>query len=164
MDPSVSGPSLTRPRGGCRPRRAGVRGFTLIELMVVMALVAIAAGVMSLAVRDPSATQLEHEAARLSALLESARTEARGSGLAVYWEPRGSESSGQDFRFLGLPSDSTLPVRWLQPGVSASVIGSRAIVLGPEAVIGAQRITLALDDRRLTLATDGIGPFIVSEQ
>ena len=139
-------------------------GFTLIELMVVVALIAIAAGVMSLALRDPAATQLEHEAARLSALLESARTEARGSGLAVYWEPRGAEGSGHDFRFLGLPSTSDLPHRWLQQGVSAAVVGSRVVVLGPEAVIGPQRITLGLDDRRLTLATDGIGPFIVSDQ
>ena len=37
------------------------RGFTLIELMVVVAIIAIAAAVSSLALRDPSATRLEHE-------------------------------------------------------------------------------------------------------
>ena len=54
------------------------RGFTLIELMIVVALIAIAAGVVSLALRDPASTRLETEAARLSALLESARAESRG--------------------------------------------------------------------------------------
>ena len=40
--------------------------------------------------------------------------------------------------------------------------GARAVVtLGPEALIGPQRILLSLDDRRLVLATDGLGPFTV---
>ena len=41
------------------------------------------------------------------------------------------------------------------------MIGARAVVLGPEPLIGAQRIVLRLDDQRLTLATDGLGPFVV---
>src|SRR5215212_5523953 len=49
------------------------RGFTLIELMVVVAVIAIATAVASLALRDPAASKLEHEAARLASLLESAR-------------------------------------------------------------------------------------------
>jgi general secretion pathway protein H len=36
------------------------------------------------------------------------------------------------------------------------------VVLGPEPLIGAQRITLSLEDRRVTLATDGIGPFTLT--
>ena len=39
------------------------RGFTLIELMIVVALIAIASAVVSLALRDPAATRLEREAA-----------------------------------------------------------------------------------------------------
>ena len=60
-------------------------GFTLIELLIVVALIAIASAVASLALRDPASTQLEQEAARLSALLEAARAEARASGLPVRW-------------------------------------------------------------------------------
>jgi general secretion pathway protein H len=136
-------------------------GFTLIELMVVVFIIAVAAAVTSLALRDPSATRLEHEAARLSALLESARAEARASGLAVRWEPRGAGNEDLDFRFVGLPPSDNLPQRWLSAGVSADVVGARAIVLGPEPLIGAQRIVLSLEDRRLVLATDGLGPFAV---
>lgn len=136
------------------------RGFTLIELLVVLALVAVASGLVSLTIRDPNATALEHEAARLAALLESARAEARASGLLVRWEPHASPGSNE-FRFLGLPVSSDMPKNWLAPGVSAEVVGAGAAVLGPEPLIGAQRIVLHLEDRHLTLVTDGLGPFEV---
>jgi general secretion pathway protein H len=42
------------------------------------------------------------------------------------------------------------------------VIGARAVRLGPEPLIGAQRIVLNLGDQRLVLATDGLGPFAVA--
>jgi general secretion pathway protein H len=74
------------------------RGFTLVELLVVIMLIAIASGLASLALRDPTANQLDQEGARLAALLESARAEARASGLAVRWEPL---QLGAGFRFVG---------------------------------------------------------------
>ncbi len=144
-------------------------GFTLIELMVVVAIIALASAVVSLALRDPSDTQLDKEGARLAALFESARAEARASGLAVHWLPRpltterpAASDPPADFTFVGLPASAGLPRRWLTEGVTASVIGAPDVVLGPEPLIGAQRITLRLEDSRLTLATDGLGPFVVS--
>lgn len=147
---------LTRPRGLAA-------GFTLIELMVVVAVIAIATAVASLALRDPAASKLEHEAARLASLLESARAEARASGVAARWEPLAEQADGSDFRFVGLATGATLPTHWLEPGTSAQVIGARAVILGPEPLIGAQRIVLRLNDQRLMLATDGIGPFVVAD-
>ena len=143
---------------------ARARGFTLIELLVVVALIAIASGLASLALRDPTQSRLEQEGARLAALLESARAEARASGIAVHWEPKGDAGMGRDFTFVGLPEGAELPQRWLAEGVTADVIGARAVLLGPEPLIGAQRIVLSLEDRRLTLATDGLGPFEVVSQ
>jgi len=137
-------------------------GFTLIELLVVVALIAIATAVASLALRDPAASKLEHEATRLASLLESARAEARASGVAARWEPLSEQADGSGFRFVGLAANPPLPTRWLDASTSAQVIGARAVVLGPEPLIGEQRILLRLDDQRLTLATDGIGPFAVS--
>ena len=151
----------TRP-----PAPANVRasaGFTLIELMIVVLLIAIASAVASLALRDPASTRLEHEAARLVALLEAARTEARAAGLAASWEPRPEQVGAEGFRFVGFSATSPLPSHWLTAGVTAEVEGlpgARAIVLGPEPLIGAQRIVLRLDDQQLVLATDGIGPFV----
>jgi general secretion pathway protein H len=137
------------------------RGFTLIELLIVVVLIAVASAVASLALRDPAATQLEHEAARLAALFEAARAEARASGIAVIWEPGIDPAQELGFRFVGLPASTELPTRWLGAGVSAEVVGAPAVALGPEPLIGTQRVVLHLDGRSLALATDGLGPFVV---
>ncbi len=143
--------------------RARQAGFTLIELLVVITLIAIASSVVTLAMRDPASTRLEQEAARLAALLESARAEARASGLQGRWEPNSGAAATPGFRFLGFPDTSEpRPTNWLGDGVSAEVIGARAVVLGPEPLIGAQRIVLRLEAQRLVLATDGLGPFQVT--
>jgi general secretion pathway protein H len=144
---------------GVKHRHAG---FTLIELLVVVVIIAIASSVATLALRDPSETRLEHEAARLAALLEGARSEARSSGVAAYWEPKAAQEGAEGFRFVGLPESSELPSRWLAEGVKAEVVGARAVLLGPEPLIGAQRIVLKLEDRQLILGTDGLGPFVVT--
>ena len=131
--------------------------------MVVVAIIAIATAVASLALRDPAASKLEHEATRLVSLLESARAEARASGVAARWEPLAEQEDGSGFRFVGLAATAPLPTHWLDAGTSAQVIGARAVVLGPEPLIGEQRILLRLDNQRLMLMTDGIGPFAVSD-
>jgi general secretion pathway protein H len=128
--------------------------------MVVITLIAIAAGLISLSLRDPASTQLENEAARLVALLESARAESRASGIAVKWEPR-TQSETDGFDFKGLTNPSEFPDHWLGGGVSAEIVGATAITLGPEPFIPPQRIVLRMDDQRLALATDGLGPFAV---
>ena len=161
MPTSVHGNSLASLSWAVAPRRE--RGFTLIELMLVVAIIAIATGVISLALRDPTAAKLEQEAVRLAALLESARAEARSSGVPARWEPLEKQDDGKDFRFVGLSDKEPLPTRWLDPGTAAQVIGARAVMLGPEPLIGEQRIVLRLDDQRLTLVTDGIGPFLVDD-
>ncbi len=130
----------------------------------MVALIAIVSGLATLALRDPAATRLDHEAARLSALLDSARTEARVLGLGVTWRPLGgdgTEAGNADFRFDGLPASEVLPTRWLAPGVTAQIVGAPMLILGPEPMIGPQRVILRLDDQRMTLATDGLGPFVV---
>jgi general secretion pathway protein H len=56
-----------------------------------------------------------------------------------------------------------MPSQWLAPGVYADVIGARVVVLGPEPIIGPQRILLRLDAQRLVLSTDGLGPFAIAD-
>jgi general secretion pathway protein H len=166
MPMSVRGNDTARLPGA---GRRAARGFSLIELLIVLALVAIGTGVVSLALRDGAASRLEEEGARLAALLEGARAEARASGLVVRWVPTdamgaldgGDPSAGSGFRFVGLPASIALPQRWLNPGTSAQVVGSSAVLLGPDAILPAQRIVLSLDDRRLEIGSDGLAPFAV---
>jgi general secretion pathway protein H len=159
-------------------RRASVvpvlrRGFTLLELLVVLAIVALSVGAVSLALRDGTATALEREGVRLAALLEMARAESRVTGTLVRWVPGAAQGSnapqsgdaagGKDhFRFIGLSALQTLPTRWLDARVTAQVLGGAVVMLGPEAIVPAQRVVLTLEDQRLELATDGLGPFAIA--
>jgi len=134
--------------------------------MVVLLLIALVSGLAGLALRDGSETRLEREALRLSALLEAGRAEARASGMVVRFELLGGAggapaADGEAFRFVGLPPGDRPPGRWLDGEVSARIDGARALVLGPEPLIGAQRIVLSLGERQLALATDGLSPFAV---
>lgn len=151
---------------GSKARRsvglAGVAagGFTLLELMVVVAMIAITTAVVTFAIPDPSSTRLEREAARLIALLESARTQARGGAMTVLWVPQ-SNGPDADYQFLGLPPALMPSLKWDEPEVKAEVVGARSIVLGPEPVIGPQSVILRLEDKQIIVGTDGLGAFDV---
>ena len=132
-------------------------GFTLLELLIVVAIIAIATVGVSFALRDAQATQLEREAQRLAALLESARAQSRSSGVPVSWT-----ALAGGFRFDGV-APGALPERWLTE--STHVRGSPTLQLGPEPIIGRQEVVLetsTLPQRSLRIATDGLRPFAVS--
>ena len=133
-------------------RRA--RGFTLLELLVVVSIMALATAGVGLALRDGSQRSLEREGERLAALLESARAQSRASGVLVRW--RAVEGG---FRFDGLRA-GTLPTQWLDN--STRVRGPGSLVLGPEPLIGPQQVILVQPqhpEHALRVATDGLRPF-----
>ena len=135
----------------------GSRGFTLLELLVVLSIMALATVGVGLAMRDGTQVQLERDAERLAALLESARAQSRASGVPVRWL-----ALPEGFRFDGLPDNHTLPTRWLDP--STSVRGEGNLVLGPEPLIGPQQVILMQSNHpeyALRVATDGLRPFAV---
>ena len=78
-------------------------------------------------------------------------------GMEVRWQPRGDDGKG--FAFVGLPAEAPMPAAWLDERTAAEIIGAPFLRLGPEPLIGAQRVVLRLEDRQLVLATDGMGPF-----
>lgn len=134
------------------------RGFTLLELLVVVSIMALATAGVGLSLRDSSQTQLERESERLAALLEAARAQSRASGAPVRWRavPRG-------FRVDGLPR-GPLAAAWLDPGTQVlQVLGPEGtLVLGPEPLIGPQQVVLGRADtpgRAMRVATDGLRPF-----
>ena len=153
MPMSAAGTEAAR----ARPGRARQRGFTLIELMMVVTIMAIATAGVGLALRDTSSSALERDAQRLAVLLDSARAQSRMSANAVRWRPTAS-----GFSFEGLGAGVAFPSTWLSPDVRAASAG--VVVLGPEPVIGPQQIRLvsvSQPARSLRLATDGVRPFAV---
>lgn len=148
-------------------RRAG--GFTLLELLLVVAIVAIASAGVAFSMRPAEQTRLAREGDRLVALLEAARAQSRANGVPVVWQ---ADATG--FRFEGLLQPLSLgqvpaagggvPGRfhlaWLGPGMQVEQDG--LLVLGPEPIIARQSVLLRLEGHSLRISTDGLRPFAVS--
>ncbi len=136
-----------------------VRGFTLLELLVVIAVIALGTAGVTLAMRDAGQTSLEREALRLSALLDAARSQSRASGVMVTWEAVQDDSALPVMRWRGLRSKEPLPTQWLD--AQTRVIARAPLVLGPDPVIAPQRVRLTLDTEHRDVVTDGVGAFRV---
>jgi len=152
------------------------RGLTLLELLVVLAIIGLAMAGVSLSLRDSSQTQLEREAQRLVAVLEAARAQSRTSGIALIWQ---ATPEGFVIRpALGLAPNPIAPrtETWLTTGTQALVSTPTAsanttapanwVVLGPEPILAPTRITLSVTAPNkpatvLSLGTDGLRPFQV---
>lgn len=151
------------------------RGLTLMELLVVLAIIGFAMAGVSLAMRDSRQTQLEREAQRLTAQLEAARAQSRTSGVALIWR-----TNADGYAITSAVAGSGLATRqeiWLNPNTQAQANTSAAnvgnvIVLGPEPIITPASITLSVlpepggttqanQMQQLRLATDGLRPFQV---
>lgn len=134
-------------------------GFTLLELLVVVAFIAVGTVGVGLALRDSEQAALEAQAQALAALLESGRAQSRATGVPVRWKPVPS-----GFEWVGLDNSGpdALPTTWRTEGIQAQV--AAPLLLGPEPLIGAQSVQLWRTEQpqqRITVATNGVGPFAI---
>lgn len=141
---------------GNKPALRPARGFTLLELLVVVALIAVATAGVGLSLPNSADSALDRDAERLAVLLETGRAQARANGLPVVWR-----ALPQGFEFQGLPPPG-LPKNWLTNTTRAAP-GTR-VTLGPEPLIEPYSLALSSStrpDRTLWVVSDGLRPFKV---
>jgi|APCry1669189665_1035243.scaffolds.fasta_scaffold68406_2 general secretion pathway protein H len=135
------------------------RGFTLLELLVVLAIMAIGSAAVMLTLRNTPEQALTQDAQRLAAWLDTARAQSRVRGERVV-----CITNAQGFYFTGQSgmalSNELHP--WSYARTRSDLQLNAPLVLGPEPMIGPQRVTLYLQDApqtRVVVATDGLRDF-----
>ena len=147
---------------GSKPKHFLIRkynGFTLLELLLVVTVVAIASAGVSFAFRDAYQSKLDTEAQRLIAILESARAQSRASGVPVKWRP-----TVDGFVIEGLPDNPKNPNKYKWQESEIVVNTEKPLLLGPEPLIPPQSILLWMSSQplySLRIATDGVRPFTI---
>jgi len=142
--------------------RSSALGFTLIELMVILVIMAMATAGVLFYIGDGQQAQLEREGQRLAALLESARHTSQTQGAAVTWQVRPG-----GFEFRGLNANGQVSIQpWLHPNTSTTDPQAQ-LILGPEPVMAPQQITLidlSQPQHRLRISSDGLHPFAMRSE
>lgn len=161
------------------PDKSFAAGFTLVELVVVLVVLAIAASMVTVSVPAAGGHALESAAERLASALESARWQAISTSGRIAWEaPQAGASTAAEahahMRWYYQAADGTWRLRVTNadqsPLAGATVLmvqprsaaGAPArLVLGPEPVGVAACIVLSLDGATAAVVSDGIAPFAV---
>jgi len=166
---SVSTPSFIKPNHTCRRLP---RGFTLLELLVVMVIAGIMLGMVSFNAMPSERQVLQHDAQRIALLLQLARDEA-----IVRNRPIAFEAEADRYRFLLydenvwqiLKQDDLLREREFKrspvtftftPPRDVYTVPLR-IIFGREPVDKPFVLTLAVGDAQVAIRADGIGHFTV---
>lgn len=95
--PTLPPVSQRTARLSSRPRASAQAGFSLIELMVVLIIIAIAASMITVGAFPDRRQGLHQEAQRLVELFKLAQVEARADGRRIEWQ-----SNTEGYRFMRL--------------------------------------------------------------
>lgn len=152
-----------------------VGGFTLLELLVVLIIVAAMVSLAGVNLAPDARQRLREEASRLAVLLGHARDEAITTGVPMAWQ-----GTDDGYRFVRRAADRTwqpvdtddaLRARTLPAGVSFARIDvtmqspgrAPVIVLAPNGIIEPFRITLANGEYRISVSSDGFGAPVLED-
>jgi general secretion pathway protein H len=151
--------------GGCkRPR-----GFTLIEMLMVLMIMGLFVGLVSAITRPDDRAVLRLEAERLSQLLDFAAAEAQLTGKSIAWTGDGSGyrfwRSGEDSNWSEIRDSELLRARSLPQGIAISGFrvenmrpqGAMRLEFAPEGSSLAFTIGLSLGAERYRVAGSPIG-------
>lgn len=131
-------------------------GFTLVELMVVLVLLALGSSLVVANMRSSLSSTLDTEAQRLQAVLENARAQARSRHTLLTWT---ADAQG----FTLSPADNAHVVLQRMQWLAAGTLSEPAILwISAEPLQAPARLTLRHADipaGRWVLETDGVRGF-----
>lgn len=166
-------------KGPAAPARALVtalvRGFTLIEMLVVLLIMGILVGLVSASAQPDDRAVLRLEADRLAQLLDLAATESRLTGRPIAWTATGpayrfwqfSEDLGwvtiadEVLRPRTLPNGMTIAAMRVENGRST---GPTRVEFNPYGAAASFRIEMSLGNSHFTVANSPIGDVRVLAQ
>lgn len=149
--------------------RSRASGFTLIEVLVVVAIIAAASAILVLAASPSDATRARNEARRLAALLELALAEARAGGQSIAWAPVAAGYAfyrrGEDGEWREFEADNAYRRRTLPEGVvlrdvmieSRPLREGERVVLTPYGLAGTIVATIAAANASFKLRGGPLG-------
>jgi general secretion pathway protein H len=143
------------------------RGFTLIEMLVVVTITALLVSLVAVKLAPDARQSLGDEGAQLAALLTHARHEAIATGAPLAWQRTEAGyqflQRGPDRKWQPIAGDASLRARTLPTGVSVASIetpatasrGNQPVILLPTGIADPFRITLMLGEYRVRVTSDG---------
>ena len=144
------------------------RGFTLIEVLVVVTIIALLVSLVAVKLAPDARQGVANEGAQLAALLTHARHEAIVIGAPLAWQRTEAGyqflQRGPDRKWQPMDRDASLRARAFPNGVSVASIetpnkaggGNQTIIFLPTGIADPFRITLMLGEHRVQVASDGV--------